>query len=151
MERSDFMQRGELKVDFLRLWVFVEPWARWNYDLGAADLKLLLFLEPMNWFMVKDFKEGTLWLTWDRKRFYKMQKAGWIEKTHSGRGRIGGHNKYKVSQKGVLLVRRIYKMLIGKEDIPESAKRNQRIKSEGHTELIKKINQQTKKDYGTTN
>ena len=146
LERSDFMQRGELKVDFLRLWVFVEPWARTNYNLNAADLKLLLFLEPLDWFMLKDFKEGTLWLSWDRKRFYKMQAAGWIEKTHSGRGRIGGHNKYKISQKGVLLVRRIYKMLVGKEDIPESAKRNQRIRNEGHTELIRKINQQTRND-----
>ena len=144
LERSSFMQRGELKVDFLRLWVFVEPWARSNHSLNAADLKLLLFLEPMDWFMVNDFKEGTLWLSWDRKRFYRLQNEGWIYKTHSGRGRIGGHNKYKVSQKGVLLVRRIYKMLIGQEDIPETAKSNQRIKKESHSELIKKINNQTR-------
>ncbi len=140
LQRSDFMSRGEPKVDFLRLWTFIEPWARSNHELSASDLKMLLFLDPLDWFTVKEFKEGTLWMSWEPKKIYRLINEGWVKKTHSGRGRIGGHNKYKVTQRGNLLVRRIYKMLIGKEPIPESAKRNQRVKGERHTQFLREIN-----------
>ena len=60
---------------------------------------------------------------WDRQRFYRLQREEWIEKIHKGNGRLGDHNKYKVSFKGKRLINRIYKILIGQEDMPLSAKR----------------------------
>ena len=147
MERTDFAQRGEVKVDFLKYYRLVSRWACRNNDLSVADLELLFYLDPIIYFTIEDFKTGTLFYTWDKERFYRLQKQGWINKSHSGGGRRGDHNKYKVSQKGKLLINRIYKILINEEELPTSAKRNKIMKRETYidkvySEAIKKFNKQ---------
>lgn len=149
MDRSSFVQRGELKVDFLKYYRLVSRWACKNYDLGVADLELLFYLDPIKYFTIDDFKEGTLYYSWDKERFYRLQRNEWIEKIHKGVGRRGDHNKYKVSQKGKLLINRIYRILINEEDLPESAKRNKIMKRERYidkvySQAIKKFNNQKK-------
>ncbi len=149
MDRSDFAQRGELKVDFLKYYRLVSRWACTNYDLGVADLELLFYLDPIKYFTIEDFKKGTLYYSWDKERFYRLQRNGWIEKIHKGVGRRGDHNKYKVSQKGKLLINRIYRILINEEDLPESAKRNKIMKrnryiDKVYSQAIKKFNNQKK-------
>ena len=147
MERSDFAERGELKVDFLKYYRLVSRWATKNNDLNVADLELLFYLDPILYFTIEDFKDGTLFYTWDKERFYRLQRDGWIEKMHKGIGRRGDHNKYKVSQKGKLLINKIYRILIGEEDIPSSAKRNSIKKRKTYidkvySQAIKKFNNQ---------
>ena len=147
MERSDFIERGELKVDFLKYYRLVSRWATKNNDLNVADLELLFYLDPILYFTIEDFKDGTLFYSWDKERFYRLQRDGWIEKIHKGIGRRGDHNKYKVSQKGKLLINKIYRILIGEEDIPSSAKRNSIMKRKTYidkvySQAIKKFNNQ---------
>ena len=60
MERSDFIQRGEIKVDFLKYYRLVSRWAIQNTDLKVADLELLFYLDPIVYFTIDDFKTGTL-------------------------------------------------------------------------------------------
>jgi len=145
MERSDFFERGELKVDFLKYYRLVSRWAAKNNNLSVADLELLFYLDPIIYFTIEDFKTGTLFYTWDKDRFYRLQKNNWINKAHDAFGKKGDHNKYKVSYKGKMLINRIYKMLIGKELIPESAKRNTILKRKSYidkvySQAIKKFN-----------
>ena len=45
MERSDFIERGELKVDFLKYYRLVSRWATKNNNINVADLELLFYLE----------------------------------------------------------------------------------------------------------
>lgn len=149
MERSDFIERGEVKVDFLKNYRLVSRWATKNNNLNVADLELLFYLDPIQYFTIDDFKTGTLFYSWDKERFYRLQKDGWIDKTHFGRGRRGDHNKYKVSQKGKLLINRIYRILIGEEDLPFSAKRNSIMKRKTYidkvySQAIKEFNKQKK-------
>ncbi len=149
MDRSDFIERGELKVDFLKNYRLVSRWATKNNNLNVADLELLFYLDPIQYFTIDDFKTGTLFYSWDKERFYRLQKDGWIDKTHFGRGRRGDHNKYKVSQKGKLLINRIYRILIGEEDLPSSAKRNSIMKRKTYidkvySQAIKEFNKQKK-------
>tara|TARA_R100000781_G_scaffold12946_1_gene11280 strand:- start:73 stop:522 length:450 start_codon:yes stop_codon:yes gene_type:complete len=149
MERSDFAQRGELKVDFLKYYRLVSRWATKNNNLSVADLELLFYLDPIQYFTIEDFKTGTLFYSWDKERFYRLQKDGWINKTHFGRGRRGDHNKYKVSQKGKLLINKIYRILIDEEDLPSSAKRNSIMKRKTYidkvySQAIKEFNKQKK-------
>ena len=120
-----------------------------NNNLNVADLELLFYLDPIQYFTIDDFKTGTLFYSWDKERFYRLQKDGWIDKTHFGRGRRGDHNKYKVSQKGKLLINRIYRILIGEEDLPSSAKRNSIMKRKTYidkvySQAIKEFNKQKK-------
>jgi len=147
MERSDFIERGELKVDFLKYYRLVSRWAAKNNDLNIADLELLFYLDPILYFTINDFKDGTLFYSWDKERFYRLQREGWIDKTHKGVGRRGDHNKYKVSQKGKLLINKIYRILIDKEEIPSSARRNTIMKRKTYidkvySQAIKKFNKQ---------
>ena len=147
MDRSDLAERGELKVDFLKYYRLVSRWATKNNDLNVADLELLFYLDPILYFTIEDFKDGTLFYSWDKERFYRLQRDGWIEKIHKGIGRRGDHNKYKVSQKGKLLINKIYRILIGEEDIPSSAKRNSIMKRKTYidkvySQAIKKFNNQ---------
>tara|TARA_R110002020_G_scaffold704_1_gene3482 strand:- start:1115 stop:1564 length:450 start_codon:yes stop_codon:yes gene_type:complete len=147
MERSDFIERGELKVDFLKYYRLVSRWAARNNDLNIADLELLFYLDPILYFTINDFKDGTLFYSWDKERFYRLQREGWIDKTHKGVGRRGDHNKYKVSQKGKLLINKIYRILIDKEEIPSSARRNTIMKRKTYidkvySQAIKKFNKQ---------
>ena len=147
MDRSDFAERGELKVDFLKYYRLVSRWATKNNDLNVADLELLFYLDPILYFTIEDFKDGTLFYSWDKERFYRLQRDGWIEKIHKGIGRRGDHNKYKVRQKGKLLINKIYRILIGEEDIPSSAKRNSIMKRKTYidkvySQAIKKFNNQ---------
>ena len=149
MERSDFIERGDIKVDFLKNYRLVSRWATKNNNLNVADLELLFYLDPIQYFTIDDFKTGTLFYSWDKERFYRLQKDGWIDKTHFGRGRRGDHNKYKVSQKGKLLINRIYRILIGEEDLPSSAKRNSIMKRKTYidkvySQAIKEFNKQKK-------
>ena len=71
------------------------------------------------------------------------------KRQHMGKGRIGDHNKYKISYKGKHLITRIYKILIGEESLPESTKRNKIMKRERYidkvySQAIKKFNKQKK-------
>mgnify|MGYP003113403289 FL=1 len=149
MKRSDFVERGELKVDFLKYYRLISRWATKNNNLNVADLEFLFYLDPIMYFTIDDFKTGTLFYSWDKERFYRLQRDGWINKTHFGGGRRGDHNKYKVSQKGKLLINKIYRILIGEEDLPSSAKRNSIMKRKTYidkvySQAIKKFNKQKK-------
>ena len=149
MERSDFIERGEIKVDFLKNYRLVSRWATKNNNLNVADLELLFYLDPIQYFTIDDFKTGTLFYSWDKERFYRLQQDGWIDKTHFGRGRRGDHNKYKISQKGKLLINKIYRILVGQEDLPSSAKRNSIMKRKTYidkvySQAIKEFNKQKK-------
>ena len=149
MDRSDFTERGELKVDFLKYYRLVSRWAVKNNNLNIADLELLFYLDPILYFTIDDFKDGTLFYSWDKDRFYRLQREGWIDKIHKGIGRRGDHNKYKVSQKGKLLINKIYRILIDEEDLPSSAKRNSIMKRKTYidkvySQAIKEFNKQKK-------
>ena len=147
MTRKDFVERGEVKVDFLKYYRLVSRWACKTQELQIADLELLFYLDPILYFTIDDFKEGTLYYAWDKDRFWRLTREGWIQRSA---GREGGKFKYKVSQKGKLLIRRIYKMLIGEEDIPETAKRNKIMKRSSYSDkvysqAIKAFNKQNRK------
>lgn len=145
MDRSDFVERGELKVDFLKYYRLVSRWACRENDLNIADLELLFYLDPIKYFTIQDFKDGTFYYSWDKMRFYRLQKEGWITKIHKGNGRLGDHNKYTVSTKGHRLIGRIYKILIGKETLPESTRRSKIMQRKTYvdkvySQAIKKFN-----------
>lgn len=138
MRRSDFVSRGERKVDFLKYYRLVTTWARKEHNLNTADLELLFYLDPLKYFTIDDFKDGTLYYTWDKTRFYRLIKQGWMEKIHSGSGRVGGHSKYVVSSQGKRLINRIYRILIDQEEIPMSAKRNGIMKGMSYADKVLK-------------
>tara|TARA_E500000318_G_scaffold71759_1_gene66417 strand:+ start:5454 stop:5909 length:456 start_codon:yes stop_codon:yes gene_type:complete len=136
MNRSDFVERGELKVDFLKYYRLVSRWACKENDISISDLELLFYLDPIKYFTIQDFKDGTFYYNWDKMRFYRLQSQEWLTKVHKGNGRLGDHNKYTVSSKGQRLIARIYRILVGKENLPESARRSKIMRKETYIDKV---------------
>ena len=128
-------------------------WACKTHDLKIADFELLLYLHPLEYFTVDDFKTGELLVSWDPKRFYNLIKEEWIKKVHSGSGRYGGKSKYTTTTNTLRLLNRVKKMLEGNEEIPTSTKRNKIMKRRTYTdkvysEAIKAFNKQKREKDG---
>ena len=111
------MRKEELNMDLVQYWGLITRWAIKTHDLNRADLELLIYLNPIKYFTIHDFKTGALLYTWDKTRFYRLQREDWITKIHDGKGRTGGHSKYVVSSKGKRLINRIGRILDGREDL----------------------------------
>ena len=130
------MRREELNMDLVQYWGLITRWAIKTHDLNRADLELLIYLNPIKYFTIHDFKTGVLLYTWDKTRFYRLQREDWITKIHDGKGRTGGHSKYVVSSKGKRLINRIGRILDGREDLPESTKRNELMKGKSFSDKM---------------
>ena len=136
------MRHKELDMDQLQYWGLVSRYFIKTTDLTRADLELLTYLNPIEWFTIDDFKTGTLLYTWDKKRFQSLQRREWIKKIHEGRGRTGGHSKYVVGSKGKRLLKRIGRILDGRELLPEQTIKRNSYTDKVYNEAIKKFNRQ---------
>ena len=136
------MRRAELDMNHVQYWGLVTRYFIKTTDLTRADLELLVYLNPIQWFTIDDFKTGTLLYTWDKKRFQSLQKREWIKKIHEGRGRTGGHSKYVVGSKGKRLLKRIGRILDGRELLPEQTIKRKSYTDKVYNEAIKKFNRQ---------
>jgi hypothetical protein len=76
-------------------------------NLNDADLELLIYLDALDLFTKQDFKTGTYSYSWDNRRWNKLLKDGWID-------------IYKVSFKCKQLISRMYRIMLGEEEIPTS-------------------------------
>ena len=117
-----------------------------NPTLRTSDLDYLCYLDSFEWFTTKQVREGNLAVRWDIKRWQRLQKDEWIKKTnYKPNTRLGEHNKYTLTTKAKLLVRRMEKQLLGLEKIPESPYTNQTFKqktkaNQRYAEAIKLFN-----------
>ena len=114
----------------------VSRWACKSNEINIADFELLLYLNPIDYFTIDDFKTGQLLVSWDKTRFYRLIKEGWIKKIHSGSGRVGGHSKYTTTTQTLRLLNRVKKMLSGDEEIPTSHRRNKIMKGRTYTDKV---------------
>lgn len=134
------MRHIELDMSLVQYWGLVTRYFIKTTDLNRADLELLVYLNPIEYFTINDFKDGTLLYSWDVNRFYRLQREEWIVKIHEGRGRTGGHSKYVVSSKGKRLLNRIGRILDGREDLPETKLDKKRFTDNLYSQAIKKFN-----------
>ena len=105
-------------LHFLKYYRPVRKWACKQSDLKDADLELLIYLNCLNRFTRDDFINGVYAYTWDKHRWERLRQAGWIEVwRHRNRTTIK-YSVYKTSFKCNHLVSRIYRILLGEEDIP---------------------------------
>jgi len=109
--------------------------------LNNADLELLIYLDCVGLFNRLDFIDGSYAYSWDTRRWSKLKQNGWIS-VFSARNRTTVRaNIYKVSFKGKQLISRMYRIMLGEEDIPTSKKRNSIMKGKRYIDkvLIKSI------------
>jgi len=117
---------GDLKeLGLLKHYRIIRKWACKTNDLNDADLELLIYLDAMDMFKKDDFKKGTYSFSWDNRRWNRLLKQGWItvwrKRNHTTQKRNHTTQKYhiyKVSYKCKQLISRMYRIMLGEEDMP---------------------------------
>lgn len=107
--------------DYLKYWRIVRYYMKMKHGLTQTEIEVLLFLYSEKYFDKKKFYEFNTLLPWDKDRFEKLKKNGWIEVF---RRRVGTWpTRYQLTRKSINMVRDIYKKLRG-EEIPTSLASN---------------------------
>ena len=108
----------ELKI--LKYYRLTRKWACKTYELKDADLELLIYLDCKTRFTRNDFINGVYTYSWDKARWERLRRGGWIEDwRHRNRTTIK-YSIFKTSFKCSQLISRIYRILLGEEDLPTS-------------------------------
>ena len=108
------------EVKLLKYYRLIRKWACKAYNLKDADLELLIYLDCKNRFTRNEFIDGTYTYSWDKQRWERLRKAGWIEVwRHRNRTTIK-YSIFKTSFKCSQLISRIYRIMLGEEDLPTS-------------------------------
>jgi len=109
------------EMNLFKYYRLVRKWACKTYDLKDADLELLIYLDCKMFFTRNDFIQGVYTYSWDKNRWERLRKEGWIDVFKERNRTTSKYAVYKVSIKGKQLITRIYKILLGEEDMPTSS------------------------------
>ena len=123
-------------LNLLKHYRIIRKWACKNYDLNDADLELLIYFDCMDLFTREDFKIGTYSYSWDNRRWNRLLKEGWILVWRKHNRTTQKYNIYKVSFKCKQLISRMYRIMLGTEDIPTSAHRNKIMKGKTYMDKV---------------
>ena len=124
----------ELKL--LKHYRIIRKWACKTCNLNDADLELLIYLEALDMFTKDDFKKGTYSYSWDNRRWNRLLKEGWILVWRKHNRTTQKYNIYKVSFKCKQLISRMYRIMLGTEDIPTSTARNKIMKGKTYMDKV---------------
>ncbi len=108
-------------VDYLKYWRVIRYYVKKKYDITQAELEMLLFLRSEKYFSKDNFDEFDELLSWDKNRFEKLRKEGWIDSFRKKEGKRRAI--YQLSYKAQRMITSLYKKLEG-EEIPESKSSN---------------------------
>ena len=131
LKASDVKETGLLKH-----YRVIRKWACRNNDLNDADLELLIYFDCMDFFTKHDFEIGTYAYSWDNRRWNRLLKEGWIVVWRNRNRTTQKYNIYKVSFKCKQLISRMYRIMLGEEDIPTSEKRNSIMRGKTYTDKV---------------
>jgi hypothetical protein len=141
-----------MKSDYLKYWRVIAQYTKVRYNIGQADLDMMLFLYSEQYFTIRKFKEFAELVSWDRGRFGRLVKEGWIENFRPGNK--GQRALYCLSLKAKRMIQSLYKKLNG-EEIPETAcnnpmfKKNVRYNDKVYRNMIKTMNASIRESKAT--
>ena len=123
-------------MNLLKHYRIIRRWACRNNGLNDADLELLIYFDCLDFFTKHDFEIGTYAYSWDNKRWNRLLKEGWIVVWRNRNRTTQKYNIYKVSFKCKQLISRMYRIMLGEEDIPTSEKRNSIMRGKTYTDKV---------------
>lgn len=124
------------ELNLLKHYRIIRKWACKNNNLTDADLEVLIYLDCMDLFSKYDFEQGVYSYSWDNRRWSRLLKNGWITVWRHRNRTTQKYNIYKVSFKCKQLIMRIYRIMLGEDDIPTSARRNKLIAGDTYTDKV---------------
>ena len=134
LEAKDIKNLGLLKH-----YRVIRKWACRNNKLNDADLELLIQFDCMGLFTKQDFKTGTYAYSWDNRQWNRLLKEGWIVVWRNRNRTTQKYNIYKVSFKCKQLISRMYRIMLGEEDLPTSEKRNSIMRGKTYTDKVLQV------------
>ncbi len=123
-------------LNLLKHYRIIRKWASKNNGLTDADLELLIYLDCMKLFSRHDFEQGSYSYSWDNRRWNRLIQNDWVKVWRYRNRTTRKYNIYKVSFKGKQLIQRIYRIMLGEDDIPTSERRNKLIKGDSYTDKV---------------
>jgi hypothetical protein len=87
-------------------------------------------------FTIDDFKIGTYSYSWNNRRWNKLIQNNWITVWRHRNRTTQKYNIYKVSFKGKQLIQRVYRIMLGEDDIPTSKRRNKIMKGNTYMDKV---------------
>ena len=131
------LSAGDLKnLNLLKHYRIIREWACKNNDSTDSDLELLIYLDCIDLFTIKDFKMGTYSYSWNNRRWNKLIQKNWVVVWRNRNRTTQKYNIYKVSFKGKQLIQRIYRVMLGEDDIPTSERRNSIMKGKSYIDKV---------------
>ena len=128
---------GDIRdLNILKHYRIIRKWACKNNNLTDADLEVLIYLDCMDLFSKYDFEQGVYSYSWDNRRWSRLLKDGWIVVWRHRNRTTQKYNIYKVSFKCKQLIMRMYRIMLGEDDIPTSARRNKLIAGDTYTDKV---------------
>ena len=67
------------ELNLLKYYRLIRKWACKTYGLKDADLELLVYLDCKSRFTRNEFISGAYTYSWDKNRWERLRKAGWID------------------------------------------------------------------------
>ena len=123
------------ELNLLKYYRLTRKWVCKTYRLTDADLELLIYLDCKGRFTRNEFIEGVYTYSWDKHRWERLKREGWIEVwRHRNRTTIK-YSIFKTSFKCSQVISRIYRILLGEED-PPFTERNIFNKNKSYTDKV---------------
>ena len=108
------------EINLFKYYRLVRRWACKTHNLTDADLELLIYLDCKSRFTRNDFISGVYTYSWDKARWERLRKEGWIDLWRARNSTTIKYSVYKTSFKCQQLITRLYRILLGEEDLPTS-------------------------------
>ena len=108
------------EMQLFKYYRLVRKWACKTYNLNDADIELLIMLDCIGRFTRKEFQDGTYLMSWDKDRWERLRREGWIEVWRQRNRTTIKYSIFKTSFECSQLISRMYRILLGEEDLPTS-------------------------------
>ena len=131
-------------MNYLKYWRVVRYFINAKYGISQPDLEMLIFLYDEPYFTKAKFKEFDKVFSWDKDRFDRLIKNGWVEKISvESKSRLGVYN---LTYKAKRIITYVYSLLEGKEfpTMPDNNpvfKRNVSFTDKMYRQVMMQINE----------
>lgn len=105
------------ELNIFKHYRILRKWLCKTNKIKEADFELLLYLDAIRYFSKQDFKDGVYSYSWDNRRWNRLLKDGWIVVWRNRNRTTQKYNIYKTSVKFKLLTSKMYRIILGEEDI----------------------------------
>ena len=122
-------------IELLKYYRIVRKATAKKHGLTEAELELLIYLDCVQYFDIPEFKKGTYAYSWNKGRWGKLRREGFIDVFKNRDRKASKSNTYTVSFKTKRLITRIYKVLLGEEELATS-RNNPYYKNKTYTDKV---------------